>query len=188
MQSMPIPGEVVVLLRVARRTGATQVLAKSRQSRRGIPFTKGGISRMRYTFQQIQAKRRAEGKEPGLIESGFTLIELLIVIVVLGILAAVVIFALSGVTASSAVSACNADAKSVEVAIQAYNTQNGAMPANSTALISTYLRQWPSNGTHYAVAIDTLGNVFVNPNSSVTATGTTNNYDTAATNPCSTVK
>jgi general secretion pathway protein G len=153
---------------------------------------KGGISRMRYTFQQIEAKRRAEGKEPGLIESGFTLIELLIVIVVLGILAAVVIFALSGVTASSAVSACNADAKSVEVAIQAYNTQHGSFPASSADLTTNsptqYLRQWPSNGTHYAIAMDGSGNVFVNPNSSATAVLAANNYDTAATNPCSTVK
>ncbi len=60
-------------------------------------------------------RRRAAGEEVG-----FTLIELLIVIVVLGILAATVIFALSGVTSSSAVAACNSDAKSVEVAVQAY--------------------------------------------------------------------
>ena len=145
---------------------------------------------MRYTFQKIRDRRRAEGKEPGLIESGFTLIELLIVIVVLGILAAVVIFALSGVTASSAVSACNADAKSVEVAIQAYNTQHGTMPGDSSSLIGQttgYLRQWPSNGNHYAIAIDGNGNVFVNPNSS-TPTTAAPNYDTASPNPCSQVK
>ena len=46
-------------------------------------------------------------------ELGFTLIELLIVIVVLGVLAAVTVFALGGVTSQSAVSACNADAKTV---------------------------------------------------------------------------
>ena len=57
---------------------------------------------MHYHLEKIRERRLAEGKEPGLLESGFTLIELLIVIVVLGILAAVVIFALSGVTQSSA--------------------------------------------------------------------------------------
>ena len=49
-------------------------------------------------------------------ESGFTLIELLIVIVVLAILAAAVIFGLSGITGDSAKASCNSDAKSTEVA------------------------------------------------------------------------
>ena len=53
-------------------------------------------------------------------ESGFTLIELLIVIVVLGILAAIVIFSLTGVTGQSQAAACNSDAKTVETAVSAY--------------------------------------------------------------------
>jgi len=43
----------------------------------------------------------------------FTLIELLIVIVVLGILAAVVIFALGGITGKSAVASCQADGATI---------------------------------------------------------------------------
>ena len=141
---------------------------------------KGGISCMRFYFQQIRDRRRAEGKEAGLIDSGFTLIELLIVIVVLGILAAVVIFALSGVTGQSAQSACNADAKSVEVAVEAYHTQVGSWPADSTALTTgtnPYLRTFPSNGTHYTITLDTTTGGQVDVNGA--------NYD-AATNPCNT--
>jgi prepilin-type N-terminal cleavage/methylation domain-containing protein len=52
-------------------------------------------------------ERKKEGESS---ESGFTLIELLIVIVVLGILAAIVIFSLTGVTGQSQVAACNSDA------------------------------------------------------------------------------
>ena len=135
---------------------------------------------MHYYLDQIRERRRADGKQPGLLDSGFTLIELLIVIVVLGILAAVVIFALSGVTGSSAQSACNSDAKSVEVAVEAYHTSNDAWPAASGSLVSTYLRTWPSNGSHYTITIDTVGNVWVNNGTSTT------NYD-SATNPCSSV-
>jgi general secretion pathway protein G len=127
---------------------------------------------MRYTFQQIRDRRRAEGRDPGLIETGFTLIELLIVIVVLGILAAVVIFALGGVTGQSAQSACNADAKSVEVAIEAYNAQHGTWPVDSNSLTSGYLRQFPTNTTHYTITMNSSGSVFANTG------GGAQNYDT----------
>jgi prepilin-type N-terminal cleavage/methylation domain-containing protein len=95
------------------------------------------------------------------LESGFTLIELLIVIVVLGILAATVVFALSGVTSQSATAACQSDAKSYEVAVSAYadsptNTTN-AQPTNTGQLTGTafggpFLHA-SANNTAYAIAI-----------------------------------
>jgi general secretion pathway protein G len=115
---------------------------------------------MSNTFNRLKRQRDA-----GEI-NGFTMIELLIVIVVLGTLAAVVIFALSGITGKSAIAACQADGTTVATALAVYNTQN-AETATSTAtqalmLSGTpangnnpYLESWPSNSPHYAFAIAT---------------------------------
>jgi prepilin-type N-terminal cleavage/methylation domain-containing protein len=63
--------------------------------------------------------------------SGFTIVELLIVVVVIGILAAIVIVAYNGITQEArqakTVSAVNAWIK----AIKLYNTSNGGWPVNS---------------------------------------------------------
>lgn len=93
-------------------------------------------------IQRIQRNRELNG------ERGFTLIELLIVIVVLGILAAIVVFALGGVTSSSATAACTTDAQSVNVAIAAEQAQtpNVAPTGGATGnLVPTYLATWPSS-------------------------------------------
>ena len=58
-------------------------------------------------------------------DQGFTLVELLIVIVILGILATIVVFAVRGITDKGKTSACQADYKTLEVAIEAYSAQWG---------------------------------------------------------------
>lgn len=74
-------------------------------------------------------------------DAGFTLVELLIVIVILGILSAVVVFAVGGITDSGETSACEADLNTVEVAVEAYRAQEGDFPANEAALVPNFLRQ-----------------------------------------------
>jgi prepilin-type N-terminal cleavage/methylation domain-containing protein len=58
-------------------------------------------------------------------DKGFTLVELLIVIVILGILATVTVFAVRGITDKGQTSACAADKKTLEVAVESYFAQNG---------------------------------------------------------------
>jgi general secretion pathway protein G len=95
-------------------------------------------------------------------ESGFTLIELLIVIVVLGILAAIVVFSLTGVSGESKQAACTADAKSVEIAADAYAaTPGNAAPTSVSQLVPTFLHSAPTALNGYAISLDGSGNVQV---------------------------
>ena len=90
-------------------------------------------------------ERRKSGEAS---ESGFTLIELLIVIVVLGILAAIVVFSLTGVTGQSKAAACTTDGKTIETAADAYQAYYGSYPANSTVLTPSYLQTWPNQSAY----------------------------------------
>ena len=60
-------------------------------------------------------------------DKGFTLVELLIVIVILGILATVTVFAVRGITDQGKASTCKADKKTLETAVEAWYAQNGTV-------------------------------------------------------------
>ncbi|MEO6501214.1 MAG: prepilin-type N-terminal cleavage/methylation domain-containing protein [Jatrophihabitantaceae bacterium] len=91
-------------------------------------------------------------------ESGFTLIELLVVIVILGVLAGIVVFAVGGITDRGNASACKSDAKNVEVASEAYFAKNSAYAADMPALVTAnLLREVPSTTNGYTITYTQAG-------------------------------
>jgi len=91
-------------------------------------------------------------------ENGFTLTELLIVIVILGVLAGIVVFAVNTFTNDSKKTACSADKKSVEVASDAYFAKNNKYVSVAQLATDQYLKQ-AVNSPNYTVTIDTATGV-----------------------------
>jgi prepilin-type N-terminal cleavage/methylation domain-containing protein len=92
-------------------------------------------------------------------DSGFTLIELLLVVIILGILAAVVVFSVRGIDETGKESACKTEVRTVEVAIEAYYAKKDAYPATLAILAADgddkFLREAPSEyvkEAHYTPA------------------------------------
>jgi prepilin-type N-terminal cleavage/methylation domain-containing protein len=67
-------------------------------------------------------------------DKGFTLVELLIVIVILGILATVTVFAVTGITNRGKTSACDSDKKVLQTAEEAFSANTGNYTASQQAL------------------------------------------------------
>ncbi len=77
---------------------------------------------------------------------GFTLIELLVVIVILGILAAVVVFAVSGITDRGQTSACKTEKRTLRTAAEAYVAQEDPTTAKDEGDLVTanFLSETPT--------------------------------------------
>ncbi len=69
-------------------------------------------------------------------DKGFTLVELLIVIVILGILATVTVFAVRGITDKGQENACSVEARTLDTAIESYYAQNQSDPAYTAAEVT----------------------------------------------------
>lgn len=69
-------------------------------------------------------------------DKGFTLVELLIVIVILGILATVTVFAVRGITDKGNASACNTDKATLQTAVESYYAQYGSATGLASAAVT----------------------------------------------------
>jgi prepilin-type N-terminal cleavage/methylation domain-containing protein len=124
-----------------------------------------------------EAQRLGDGPPS---DGGFTLVELLLVILILAILAGTIVFAVTDLSTASATSACQANYKTVETAVEAYKAQEGSYPsagstfgvgASDTNAVAALLQQdgakspaagpWlkdlPYSQGHYQIVVSTAG-------------------------------
>jgi general secretion pathway protein G len=90
-------------------------------------------------------------------DKGFTLIELLIVIVILGVLAGIVVFAVGAFNDRGEIAACKSDVASTEVAVEAFKAKSATKvyPASLAVLVTGgYLKSEPDGAPNYTIAYD----------------------------------
>lgn len=97
-------------------------------------------------------------------EAGFTLVELLVVIVILGVLAGVVVFAVGGISNKSVKAACDSDVATVQTAEEANYAQTNAYVSPAQLVTNKLIRSVPSS-TSYTITVPdlTTGTVVATP-------------------------
>lgn len=113
---------------------------------------------MRRTIDRLQAARRED--------RGFTLIELLIVIIILGVLAAIVVFSVRGITDKGEESACKTSKSIVATAYEAYVASFDPPSGASAPGAKTVLSLSP-DWLHDDLDGESIGNVTVGAGTTV---------------------
>jgi len=101
---------------------------------------------------------------PGWNGPGFTLVEILIVIVILGILTAIVAFAVGNMTSNAKSTGCAAEQTTLSTALEEYKAHTGSYPATMSALTvgsGAFLKSAPLD-----YQIDGSGNISAIPGNS----------------------
>ena len=122
------------------------------------------------SFNNIKTKLQAE--------RGFTIVELLIVIVVIGILAAITIVSFNGVTARANTTNAQSAAEAAIKKAEAYNAETGAYPTTPAALTGA------AATTTYqltGVTFNTAGTTGTAPAATAPGSATTINFFNCAT-------
>ncbi len=111
-----------------------------------------------------------KGRRP----AGFTIVELLIVVVIIGILAAIVIVAYNGVTSTAKENAIKSDLANVAKKLEVYKAINGSYPTQAIAQLdaadfkvnqsnydinrNNFYYCISTDTYHYAIGVDTTNN------------------------------
>jgi type II secretion system protein G len=83
-------------------------------------------------------------------QRGFTIMELLIVIVVIGILAAIAVPAYNSFTAKAQSTACKANLRTIQTVIGIYYAEHGSYPADDADLQEADIEAWTdADGNKY---------------------------------------
>ena len=117
---------------------------------------------------------------------GFTIVELLVVIVVIGILAAITVVSYTGITAKAKTTQAKNNAQSVQSVAEVYFTENNYYPATTGAFASTVAARTPA-GVSVAVGFPGTDGAFTGTMSTLWGTTITSaNFPTTVTWACMT--
>ena len=89
-------------------------------------------------------KQLRSTEDQNIIERGFTLVELLIVIVILGILAGIVVFAVGNLGNNAQANACAQEKSTLVAADEAYKAQNGSYTDTAGLVSAGLLKSTPT--------------------------------------------